>query len=306
MPRRAVLPLALLVLLLAGRPGPVALPAAADPGAGAFDADSAWSYLVRQVQFGPRVPGTEAHRRCGDWLASALASAGGRVSRDEFTYTDPEGRAWPLSNILARFGPEGDGRLLLVAHWDTRPWADQDPDSALASRPIPGANDGASGVAVLLEVARHLAGAGLTRGVDVLLADGEDLGRAGDPEGFCRGTRRFAARGVGEYRRAVVWDMVGDRDLVFRVEAYSLTRAPEVVDWVWARGLELSPTAFSREPGSYIYDDHMPLLEAGLPAADVIDFDYPPWHTHGDDLSAVSAESLGRTGRVALSLALRP
>ncbi len=278
---------------------------APDPGNG-FDADSAFADLARQVAFGPRVPGTPAHRACGEWLAAELRRYGARVERDAFTYTDSSGVSWPLVNIVGRYGPPGGGRLLLVAHWDSRPWADEDPDSTRRDRPIPAANDGASGVAVLLEVARNLKGRELPRGVDLFLTDGEDLGREGDPEGYCRGTRRFAAQGLEAYRRAVVLDMVGDADLQIPVEGYSYSRAPQVVDWVWSRGVALAPEVFSTRGGIYIYDDHMPLLEAGLPAVDVIDFEYPYWHTHRDDLGAVSARSLGAVGRVMLSLAVRP
>jgi glutaminyl-peptide cyclotransferase len=289
----------------AARPGDPPASAPADPGL-AFDADSAFADLARQVAFGPRVPGTSAHRECGEWIVAELARRGARVERDPFTYTDADGRSWPLVNIVGHYGPAGEGRLLLVAHWDSRPWADQDPDSTLRDRPIPAANDGASGVAVLLEVARNLNGRELPRGVDLFFTDGEDLGHEGEPDGYCRGTRRFAGRGLGAYRRAVVLDMVGDVDLHIPVEGYSYTRAPQVVDWVWTRGLALSPEVFSTQRGNYVYDDHMPLLEAGLPAVDVIDFDYPYWHTHRDDLGAVSARSLGSVGRVVLSLAVRP
>jgi hypothetical protein len=271
-----------------------------------FDADSAWAYLVRQVEFGPRVPGSSAHRECGEWLAATLERAGAVVERDTFSYRDPEGTEWPLVNILGRFGSQEDGRLLLVAHWDARPWSDQDPDPARRSEPVIGANDGASGVAVLLEVARGLGSADLPRGVDILFADGEDLGQPQNQDGYCRGTRRFAGRGLGRYWRAIVVDLVGDRDLNLPVEQHSLQGAPEVVDWIWTRGGELSPEAFSTDIGPAVFDDHVPLLDAGLPAVDIIDFDYAAWHTRDDDLSAVSRQSLAAVGRVVLSLALHP
>jgi Zn-dependent M28 family amino/carboxypeptidase len=261
---------------------------------------------VRQLRFGPRVPGTDAHRRCGDWLVAELTRRGAKVDEDAFPYRDPEGRTWPLRNILGHIGPAGTGRLLFVAHWDSRPWADRDPDPARRQDPIPGASDGASGVAVLLEVARVLEGETLPRGVDILFTDGEDLGRSEHPEGFCRGTRHFAEKPLTAYWRAVVLDMVGDADLHLPVEEYSLERAPEVVDWVWERGTALAPQVFSTAMNGAVYDDHMPLLEAGLPAADVIDFDYPAWHTHADDEAAVSAASLATVARVMASLAASP
>ncbi len=297
---RTVLPWAVAAALLGAY-----APGRAAPPANSFDPDSAWAGLAAQVGFGPRVPGSAAHRRCGDWIEARLRAAGATVSVDTFTYRDPDGKAWPLRNIVGHFGPDGDGRLLLVAHWDSRPWADQDPDPAGHDKPIPGADDGASGVAVLLETGRVLGSAELPRGVDLFFTDGEDLGRNG-ASGFCQGTRRFAARGLGRYRRGVVLDMVGDADLSLPVEVYSLQYAPEVVDWVWKRGTELAPEVFRREAGNAIFDDHIPLIQAGLPTVDLIDFEYPYWHTLRDDLNGVSRASLGAVGRVVLSLALRP
>lgn len=292
----------------ASTPAPASGKDFAPPSAPAVrvDPDSVWAALTAQVGFGPRVPGSEAHRLAGDWLVRQLAARGARVEEDHFEYRDPAGRVWPLRNILAHLGPEGRGRLLLVAHWDSRPWADRDPDPARRDLPIAGANDGASGVAVLLETARVLWGADIPRGVDLLFADGEDLGRSDDLDGFCRGTRRFARRGLLVYAQAVVVDMVGDADLHLPVEQYSMARAPEVVDWVWERGVRLSPEAFEYRMGPAVFDDHVPLLDAGLPAVDVIDMSYPAWHTHADNLGAVSSASLVLVARVLADLAAAP
>ena len=271
-----------------------------------FEPDSAWVALAAQLAFGPRVPGTDAHRACAEWLAARLAACGGEVERDAFTYRDPAGSEWPLQNILGRFGPDGGARLLLVAHWDTRPWADEDADPARRLQSFPGANDGASGVAVLLELARVFSLRPPPGGVDLLFADGEDLGHADHPEGFCRGTRRFAERGVGSYERGIVLDMVGDTDLGIPIERNSLRLAPDVVDWVWERGCRLEPEVFTARLGPTVIDDHLPLIEAGLPTVDVIDFEYPYWHTSRDDISRVSVASLGAVGRVVLSLVMNP
>jgi acetylornithine deacetylase/succinyl-diaminopimelate desuccinylase-like protein len=273
---------------------------------GEFSADSAMAHLVHQVSLGPRVPGTGAHRRCAEWIEARLRARGLAVERDPFMAQTPDGKVWPLVNLLGRAGPPGDGRILFVAHWDTRPWADQDPDPARRDTPIPGANDGASGVAVLLELARCLAGAPLPRGVDLLFADGEDLGRGGDLSGFCLGSRRFAAREAARYWRVVVVDMVGDRDLEIPMEPTSARRAPEVVDWVWTRAARLAPEVFTTRLGPTVYDDHVPFLDAGVPAVDLIDFDYPAWHTLKDDLDQVEARSLGIVGRLLLDLARNP
>jgi len=311
--RPAGLALTLCVLLLGCKsashdpePSPPQPAADARPIENRVVPDSAWVALTTQLHFGPRVPGTDAHRRCGDWLVAELKRLGARVEEDTWSYSDTAGTTWPLRNILGHLGPAGNGRLLLVAHWDTRPWADQDSDPARRKQPIPGASDGASGVAVLLEVARVLQGETLPRGVDILFADGEDLGRSGHPEGYCRGTRRFAEHSLMPYWRGVVLDMVGDADLHLNVEQYSLARAPEVVDWIWERGASLAPDVFSLDVDGAIFDDHIPLLDAGLPAADVIDFDYAPWHTHADDVGAVSATSLVAVARVVASLAHAP
>jgi hypothetical protein len=276
----------------------------ADPG-DAFSADSAFAHVLTQLSFGPRIPGTEGHAACAAWIEGRLRAAGGRVTTDSFSWTDGEGRTWPLTNVLGSFGPPGGSRLLFLAHWDTRPWADEDPDPALRDAPVPGANDGASGVAVLLEMARHL-GEDLAVGVDLLFVDGEDLGSPGEPDTFCQGSRRFARTHTATYRAAVVLDMVGDREQAFPIEAHSALRAPGVVDWVWQRGARLEPGVFLSEMQGAVVDDHLPLLEVGIPAIDVIDFDYWAWHTVLDDERAVSAESLRRVGRVMLSLALDP
>jgi len=276
-----------------------------DPIESRVNSDSTWAALVTQLRFGPRVPGTPPHQQCGDWLVSQLKRYGATVEEDTFTYTDSTG-TWRLRNILGHLGPAGNGRLLLVAHWDTRPWGDEDPDPKRRNQPIPGASDGASGVAILLEVARLVQGETLPRGVDILFADGEDLGRHDHQEGYCRGTRRFAERSLIPYWRGIVLDMVGDSDLHLKVEQYSVLRAPDVVDWIWQRGAALSPDVFSQEIDGAIFDDHIPLLDAGLPTADVIDFDYAAWHTHADDVGAVSPTSLVAVARVVASLASNP
>jgi hypothetical protein len=276
------------------------------PSVPAFDPDSSWSYLVQQVEFGPRVPGDEAHRRCGDWLVATLLRLGGDVEEQEFVYLDPEGTEWPLRNVLGRFGPEGGSRLLLVAHWDSRPWADQDPDPSRHNEPVLGANDGASGVAVLLEVARHLGQETPPQGVDILFTDGEDLGTDRNQAGYCRGSLQFAQQGLDAYREAIVLDLVGGTGLQLPMEYYSVSQAPELFEKVWARGRLLSPEIFTETPGSGILDDHVPLLKAGLPAVDLIDISYPAWHTTRDDLSGVSPLSLEGVGRVMLSLVYNP
>jgi Zn-dependent M28 family amino/carboxypeptidase len=211
-----------------------------------------------------------------------------------------------LENIMARFRPADPNRVLYLTHWDTRPVADADPDPAKRSLPIPGANDGASGTAMLLEVADVLHKAPPAIGVDLLFVDGEDYGSftADSLKDVLIGSRYFAAHVAG-YRPlyAVLWDMVGDRDQQFLQEGYSLQGAPEVVERVWSAAESLHLGNVFR-PGSWgpITDDHVPLLEVGIRAIDVIDIDYPAHHTMQDTVDKVSAQSLANAGRVALAL----
>ena len=278
---------------------------AVEQAAAAFSGDSALAYTRAQMEFGPRVPGSPGHAATARWIQDTLARHGAVVTTQEFVHEDQRGDRWPLVNILGAFG--GEGRpLLLVAHWDTRPWADHDPEPKNRNKPVPGANDGASGVAVLLEIARHLDGADLPRPVHVLLVDGEDLGLLDKPETYCQGSRYFARNLPTQYHAALVLDMVGDADLSLPVEYYSLAQAPEVVDWVWTRGERLAPEIFSRRLQAPVVDDHLPLQEAGIPAINIIDFDYWAWHTLADTMSQVSAASLGAVGGVVLSLVLHP
>ncbi|HYM81421.1 MAG TPA: M28 family peptidase, partial [Candidatus Limnocylindria bacterium] len=216
------------------------------------------------------------------------------------------GRPLTLTNVIARFGPNAGRRIALCAHYDTRAWSDQDPDSARRNDPVPGANDGGSGVAVLLEVAELMALRPPPLGVDLVFFDGEDQGRATVAEEFCLGSRGYAARlGPDRPAAAFVFDLVGDRDLNIHPELYSSERAPSLVAQVLEAARATSATHFDPTPKHRTYDDHIPLLEAGLPAADVIDFDYAAWHTHRDLPDQVSPESLAETSRVAAWLVYR-
>jgi len=260
-----------------------------------FDGARALALLESQVAMGPRCPGSPGHRRARGWLLEQLAAAGARdITVDDFA-GDCAGVPVPLSNIAADLGPRGDAPVLLAAHWDTRPWADRDPDPARRNEPIPGANDGASGVAVVLEVARVARPAVPVR---VVLFDGEDLGR--DHVGYSQGARRFAGRLRGVLPRwGLLLDMVGDAVLEIPREAYSERHAGEIVRKVWDAARALGHEAvFVDRPGPGIKDDHLALIEAGVPMVDLIDFDYPWWHTLGDTPDRCSAASLEAVGRV--------
>lgn len=271
-----------------------------------FDGRRAHAYVRRQLEFGPRVPGTEGHRRAGDWLVATLRETADTVLVQEWVHVTARGDSLPMRNVLARFRPANSERVLYVAHWDTRPVAEKDPDPARRSSPIPGANDGGSGVAVLLGVADVLASAPPGIGVDLLLVDGEDYGDFARDEDVFIGSRWFADHLPSpDYRPlfGVVWDMVGDRDLRIYQETYSVQAAPEVVARVWGVARELGYAGVFVPQVKYaVADDHLPLIRRGLRVIDVIDFDFPFHHQLADDLSAVSAEALQVVGDVALRL----
>lgn len=274
-----------------------------------FDGAAAYGYVQEQVAFGPRIPNTEAHRRTGDWILAHLRRTADSVEVQAFDHVTTAGDTLRLRNFLGRFRPEAPDRVLYVAHWDTRPVADHAANLGDQQRPVPGANDGASGVAVLLGVADVLAAAPPSVGVDLLFVDGEDYGDWSAQRDVLLGSRHYAAA-VDTARLplyAVVWDMVGDADLGIAQEGNSVQAAPEVVIRVWETARDLGyGGVFRREVGYTITDDHIPLIEAGMRAIDVIDFSYGPnntyWHTPQDTPDKVSAASLQIVGDVAVTL----
>lgn len=269
-----------------------------------FDGERARQLVVAQCEFGPRNPGSAGHGRCLDWMESELRATGVVVRRQPFSYALPGQPPFSLCNLVASYRPREKRRILLAAHWDTRPWADRDPVATSRGKPIAGANDGASGVAVLLELARLFHDSPPPVGVDLVFFDGEDLGTESNMDGFFRGSRVYGQSVLGQAppERAVLLDMVGDRDLMFSVEGYSRQLAPATVAWIWAAGREVAPAFFSDQVRYTVQDDHLPLLAAGIPCADMIDFDYPYWHTLADTPDKVSAASLQVVGDVLVHL----
>lgn len=275
----------------------------------AVDGERAQARVVHQVEAGPRVPGTAAHAHVLAWLEAELVRLGGRVERQSFT-DSTLGHPLRLTNVVGRFGPRSAGGaadILLCAHWDSRARADEDPDPALARLPVPGANDGASGVAVLLEVAELMSRRPPRVAVDLVFFDGEDQGRPGAPGEFCLGARHYAAglAGAGRPRAAFLFDLVGDRDLRIHPEVQSARRAANLVALVLEGARATGARSFRAEPLHTVTDDHVPLLEAGVPAVDIIDFDYPAWHTHRDLPDQTSAASLAEVARVAAWIVYR-
>jgi hypothetical protein len=280
-----------------------------------FNSDSAYTYVAKQVAFGPRVPGSAAHRACGDWLVEKLKSYGARVIEQNAEVAIYNGQKVPMRNIIASWQPDNKDRVLLFTHWDARPFADQ--DTVRRNEPIDAANDGGSGTAVLLEIARHLASDPPQIGVDIFLNDVEDMG---EPEGamgmdqsssidtWCLGTQYWTKNPhVPGYkaRFGILLDMVGSKDAVFPREAYSMQYAPSVVNKVWkAAAATGHGDRFLSETRNFVgADDHVFVNEnMGIPSIDIIAWDpatghFPSsWHTHADNMAGIDKESLQAVG----------
>ncbi len=270
-----------------------------------FDGARAFGYLEQQLRFGPRIPGTPGHVQTGDWILAQLQARADTVIVQEIAHRTSRGQTLRLRNFFARFRPDAAERVLLLAHWDTRPFADQSANLAAQRQPVPGASDGASGVAVLLGVADALKANPPALGVDLLFVDGEDYGSFADSNDVLIGSRWFAAHQPAGYPPlfAVLFDMVGDKNLNIYVEGHSQSGAPEVVERVWRTADRLGyAEVFVPQVKHTLTDDHISLQRAGIHAIDVVDFDYPYWHTTEDTLDKVSAASLQIVGDVAVAL----
>jgi len=259
-----------------------------------FDSQDAFSILQKQCDFGPRPVGTKAHDQTRDYLVSELQKYSDKVESQNFTQK-VGGKELALSNVIARFG-SGTPGILLCAHWDTRPTADQELEVAKRKIPIMGADDGASGVAVLLELARMFHEKPPAIPVTIVLFDGEDYGPSGDD--MFLGSSYFAKNGhISDYKFGILLDMVGDKQLELPREGNSQDKALSVTDKVWAAGKSLGyGKVFSDNISYSIGDDHIPLINAGLPCTDVIDFNYAYWHTTQDTVDKCSPESLKIVG----------
>jgi glutaminyl-peptide cyclotransferase len=270
-----------------------------------FDGRTAFTYIERQMAFGPRIPGTPGHVKTGDWLLAELRARADTVIVQEIGHVTRGGQTLHLRNFFARFRPQAAERVLFLAHWDTRPHADQSQNLGQQRLPVPGASDGASGVAVLLGVADVLKKKPATVGVDLLFVDGEDYGDFADSADVLIGSRYFAAHQPPGYQPlfAVLFDMVGDKDLQIYQENNSVAFAPEVVQRVWQAAAALGyARTFVPTVRHTLTDDHVALQQAGIHAIDVVDFDYPYWHTTEDTIDKVSAASLQIVGDVAVAL----
>jgi glutaminyl-peptide cyclotransferase len=273
-----------------------------------FDGQSAFGYIERQVAFGPRVPGTEAHEKMGDWLDSLLRQRADTLVVQSWNHVTSGRDTLPLRNFIARFNPGAPKRLLFLAHWDSRPNSDS-PVSRDSSHAVPGANDGGSGVALLLGVADVLKRSPPAIGVDLLFVDGEDYGDfTKTPADVLIGSRYYGADPLpgAQPLYAVLYDLVADKDLQIYQEGNSLVGAPEVVELVWETAKDLGYGGyFIASPRHTLIDDHLELQKAGIRAIDVVDFDYPAWHTQYDTIDKVSAASMQVVGDVAVQLVRR-
>lgn len=285
-----------------------------------FNPDSAYAFVTKQVAFGPRVPGTPQHTACADWMVAKLKGYGATVTEQRATVKAFNGKELPLRNIIASFNPMAEERLLLLAHYDTRPFADK--DSQRPNEPILGANDGGSGVGILLELARHLGAKQHGPGVDLLFTDVEDYGQ---PSGamamdeksidtWALGSQHFAKNPPKPgytARFGILLDMCGARDARFYREAISMRYAPAIVAKVWRTAEALGHgDRFVQETKYFVgTDDHLPINEQlRIPTIDIIEFNegtnafHPSWHTHDDDMDIIDAVTLNAVGRTVLEV----
>lgn len=297
-------------------PGILALGVAAAVGCatsesvGTFDSARSYRYLKDQVAFGPRVPGSEAWRQCREYYYKHFATLGLAIDSQAFSFLDPySGVMVPLVNVIARVPGTNASEpgIVLMAHWDSRPRTDHHSDPARRSDPIMGANDGASGAAVLMELAHMLAAAKPPYTVDLVLTDGEDWGEEGDLDYYLLGSKHFAAQGIREtYRFGIVIDMIGDQDLSIYRDRYSEQCCQPLNDMIWDLAAKKGLAGFRDSIKYSIIDDHLSLVAGGVKAVVLIDFDYPYWHTEFDTPERCSPQSLESVGRLLAEIIYRP
>ena len=280
-----------------------------------FNADSAYSYIARQVAFGPRVPNSEAHQACADYLTAELERHGAKPFIQEAKLKAYNGMILNAKNIIGSFDPEKIRRVLLFAHWDSRPYAEQDADPANHHKPIDGADDGGSGVGVLLEIARQIGAKRPEMGVDIIFFDAEDYGTPYfadhyDPNSWGLGSQFWAKNPhIPNYKAeyGILLDMVGAKGATFYKEAFSVRYANQFVEKVWttARRLGYGKFFINANAGA-ITDDHTFVIEGRkIPCIDIINLDdrsnfRPHWHTLNDNMDNIDRETLKAVGQTVL------
>ena len=292
-----------------------------NPVGPAFIADSAMAYCQAQCDFGPRTMNSKAHDLCEEWIVNKFKGFGLEVETQKADLTGWDGTKLHSTNIIAHFNPQAERRILICAHWDSRPWADNDPDSTNWHKPVLAANDGASGVGVMLEVARLLQNdTTLAIGVDLVCFDAEDYGtpqwaeKNEDSENTWALGAQYWAKNLPENYNpqfGILLDMVGGQGAKFYQEQFSLRYAASIVDKVWSAARHASyGSMFTNEVGGQITDDHIPVNEAGIPTVDVIPF-YPDcrqssfgptWHTINDDMEHLDANTLKAVGQTLIQV----
>ena len=271
-----------------------------------FDSNQAFDHLVKQVEFGPRVPGSAASLECRKYFVQHLRASGLKVDSQVFIYDDPySDQQIRMVNLIASTmnSAKTEPGLIICAHYDSRPRTDFHSDQSLKDKPIDGANDGASGAAVLLELASIFKTALPGDNIDLVFFDGEDWGEAGDLDHYLLGSRHFVRTGVrGKYRYGILIDLIGDKDQQIYKEGYSQQFAPELNDYVFKTAKKLGLTTFVDSVKYTVTDDHLMLNTVGIPTVNLIDFDYPFWHTENDSPDKCSPESLGNVGQLLLEI----
>lgn len=285
----------------------------------AFDADSAYHFVESQVKFGPRVPNSPAHKACGDYLASELERFGAKVHQQTMTVTAYDGTALSARNIIGSYKPDAKERILLFAHWDSRPYADHDPNPTKHKHPIDGADDGASGVGVLLEIARQLGLKAPESGIDIIFFDAEDYGTPEfveeyKPDTWCLGSQFWAKNPhVPNYTAefGILLDMVGSKNATFYKEYTSMRYAARYVDLVWNTARDLGyGKYFINANGGAITDDHQYVIAGrNIPCLDIINFDPETdsgfgnyWHTVNDNMQIIDRETLKAVGQTVMEI----
>lgn len=283
-----------------------------------FNADSAYHYIQKQVDFGPRVPNTKEHVACGQYLASKLEEFGATVTNQYADLIAFDGTILKARNIIGSYNPENKRRILLFAHWDTRPWSDSDPDEKNHRTPVLGANDGASGVGVLLEIARQINQQVPTLGIDIIFFDAEDYGTSrfhngpSKEESWCLGSQYWSryphVKGYNA-RFGILLDMVGGKDAGFYREGYSEEFAKHINRKVWKKAKELGHGKyFIDQPGGYTTDDHLFVNRiARIPSIDIIPHDkegnfFEHWHTVNDTMEHIDQQTLMAVGQTVMTV----
>ncbi len=282
-----------------------------------INADSVYHFVEKQLAFGPRVPGTKAHIACKSWLKSKFESYGAEVIMQDFDADIYTGDVFPSTNIIAQINPSNPDRIILAAHWDSRMIGENCKDESLRDKPIDGADDGASGVAVLLEVGRILKEQHIYMGVDIILFDAEDQGsRNGNSTSWCKGSQYWSNNiHASSYKPlfGVLLDMVGAEDATFYQEAYSRKYAPVITNKIWKLASKMKTKNFSDIPGGAITDDHFYVNTiANIPMVDIINTSRTSsngfadhWHTHNDDIDIISKNTLKKVTQLITAVAYK-